>query len=165
MGLPQRVVSNIKTETSFLLEQRLSENEKMLRLKNHELSTLQTKVDSLELKWINNEVGADTYHKWHDEFSQKLLQLKQETSKLKHGEDEIRFLLQGELSKLSDLEYVYSSATIPQGQELLRRVFDSRLYYQKGIYRTPYMMSIFHRSTLILSEKKLLEMDNEETGP
>ena len=122
-------------------------------------------MDSLELKWIKNEIGADTYHKWHDEFSQKLLLLKQETFQLRQGENEIKFLLDQELHKLSNLEYIYSSATISQGQELLRRVFDNRLYYQRSLYRTPYMMSIFHHSILILSEKELSEMDkNEETG-
>ena len=58
-----------------------------------------------------------------------------------------------------------SAATLPQKQELLRKGFDNGLYYQNGLYRTPYMMPIFHHSILTLKEKRLLEMDeNKKTG-
>jgi hypothetical protein len=44
-------------------------------------------------------------------------------------------------------------------------VFDSRLYYQNDLYRTTYLMEIFHHNLLILKDKKLLELDgNKKTG-
>lgn len=84
---------------------------------------------------------------------------------LNRTDEERYFLLKNEIQKLSDLSAVYLSATVPQKQELLRKGFDNGLYYQNGLYRTLYMMELFHHSRLILSQKKLLEVDqNEKTG-
>lgn len=84
-------------------------------------------------------------------------------SSVRYGATSLK--LRNELDKLSDLQSVYLSATLPQKQELLRKGFDNGLYYQNGLYRTPYMMPIFHHSILTLKEKRLLEMDeNKKTG-
>jgi hypothetical protein len=130
------------------------------------LEAAEQELDSLELKWINNEVGADTYSRWQDDFAQEVSRLRQELSVLERDGKEARFLLQEDLSKLSDLRYIYRSATsIADRQELLRKMFDHRLYYRQGVYRTPFMMSIFRHSVLTLSDKKLLEVDGiKEAG-
>jgi hypothetical protein len=38
-------------------------------------------------------------------------------------------------------------------------VFDNSLYYQEGIYRTPYLMQVFTHNEVILKEKRLLLID------
>ncbi len=162
MSLPNRVVSRIKDEAGEYLDKTLCENKLIVFEKRHQLKTSEQKLDSLELKWINNEVGADTYNRWHDGFVQEVSKLREELSLLEREGKEVQFMLRDDLSKLSDLRFVYKSAsTISEQQELLRKMFDHRLYYQKGVYRTPYMMSIFRHSILTLSDKKLLEVDKK----
>jgi site-specific DNA recombinase len=166
MSLPARVLGRIKDEAGEFMERSLSVNSQVAFGKRRDLKAAEEKLDSLDLKWINNEVGADTYSRWHDEFAQEVSQLRQELSCLERDGKEVRFLLQEDLAKLSDLRYVYTSASgIAEQQELLRKMFDHRLYYRQGVYRTPFMMSIFRHSALTLSDKKLLEVDgNNEAG-
>lgn len=57
------------------------------------------------------------------------------------------------------------SATIPQKQELLREGFDNGLYYKNRLYRSPYMMEVFHHNMLIIIKKELLKLDeNKKSG-
>ena len=44
-------------------------------------------------------------------------------------------------------------------------MFDSRLYYQEGVYRTTSLMDVFHYTLLKMKEMKLLELViNKKTG-
>ena len=165
MSLPQRTIKNIQEESESILDKRLSENRQLCIHKKTELDQIERQLHSVESKWINNELKADTYDRWHSELSNKTQTLKGTIASLTREDNEISLLLKNELGKLSDLRSIYLSATAPQKQELLRQGFDNGLYYQNGLYRTPYMMSIFHHSILILKEKKLLEVDeNKKTG-
>lgn len=120
-------------------------------------------MHSVEAKWIKNEINIETYNRWYSDLNRKTLQLQGYIAELSREDDEIHMLLKNELNKLSDLRFIYTSATLPQKQELLRKGFDN-LYYKNGLYRTPYMMKIFHHSILILKEKRLLEMDENKKG-
>ena len=163
MSLPGQIIKRVGDAAGEYMEKTLAENKKLLFGKRRDLKDAEQKLESLELKWINNAVSADTYNRWHDDFSQGVSKFKEEVSLLEGEGKEVCFLLRDELSKLSDLHYVYKSAsTISEQQELLRKMFDHRLYYNKGVYRTPYMMSIFRHSILTLSNKKLLEVDNKD---
>jgi len=47
-------------------------------------------------------------------------------------------------------------ANIIQKREFVKLVFDSNLYYQDGIYRTPTMIDSLYHNRLIMKEKGLL---------
>ncbi len=165
MSLPSRMIKKISSESEGILEKKLSENGKLLMSKRTEISEKERQLHSIEAKWINNEIKADTYQRWHTDLSRSLAILRDEIKDMNRADEQRYMLLKNELQKLSDLATVYSSATIPQKHELLRKGFDNGLYYKNGLYRTPYMMEVFHHSTLILSQKKLLEIDeNKKTG-
>src|SRR5690606_3901591 len=59
---------------------------------------------------------------------------------------------------LNSLPTLFNSADIHKKQAFIRLVFDSRLFYTDGIYRTPYILPIFADKALILKEKRLLEI-------
>ena len=75
---------------------------------------------------------------------------------LESGHRKVFSLLKNNPGKLSNLHGLYSMATIVQKQEMLRMVFDNSLYYQEGVYRTPFVMPIFEHNTLILKQNRLL---------
>lgn len=128
------------------------------------LEETERQLHSVEAKWIKNEINIDTYNRWYSDLNRKTLQRQGYIAELSREDDEIHMLLKNELNKLSDLRFIYTSATLPQKQELLRKGFDNSLYYKNGLYRTPYMMKTFHHSILILKEKRLLEMDENKKG-
>lgn len=153
MSLPSNLVKKISAESQGIIEKKLAENGKVMMSKRTEISEKERQLHSIEAKWINNEIKADTYQRWHGDLTQSLAILRDEVKQLSRQEEEKYMLLKHEIQKLSDLSAVYLSATVPQKQELLRKGFDNGLYYQNGLYRTPYMMEIFHHSILILSQK------------
>ncbi|HEY1869851.1 MAG TPA: hypothetical protein VGG71_02275, partial [Chitinophagaceae bacterium] len=82
-----------------------------------------------------------------------------EINELSKDHDQTHSLLKRNIDKLSDLRCVFYNATILQKQELLNQVFDSSLYYQNKIYRTPSIMPLFNHNTQVLKEKQLLIVD------
>ena len=51
--------------------------------------------------------------------------------------------LRKESESTNDMKFVYSKANTLQKREFVNIVFNSNLYYEKGIYRTPTMMDLF----------------------
>ena len=58
---------------------------------------------------------------------------------------------------LADIKQVYLQSDIIQKRESVKLVFDSNLYYQEGIYRTPTMMDILSVNYQKMKEKGLLD--------
>lgn len=46
-----------------MLELRLSESKKILQQNNLEIKQMESKLQSVESKWINNEMAHDTYNR------------------------------------------------------------------------------------------------------
>jgi len=58
--------------------------------------------------------------------------------------------------------FVYSKANTLQKREFVNIVFDSNLYYENGIYRTPTMMDLLSSNHLKIKEEKLLIYTKKE---
>jgi site-specific DNA recombinase len=159
MSLPAHLVTAIKDKSEQILQERNQDNKKLLDTKQREYEQSQKQLRSLEEKWINEQINFETYNRWHSDLSQKINLLKTEIGKLNQDKDQLYMLLQNNLVKLTDMQHVYTSTGILQQQELLRQVFDNRLYYQEKVYRTPYIMPVFSHNSHILKEKQLLIVD------
>lgn len=75
--------------------------------------------------------------------------------------DQSYFILNNNIEKCTDLNYVYQLAALPEKQQLLNKVFDRKLYYFQGVYRTPWIMPLFAHNSLILKEKNLLDIQKK----
>lgn len=62
---------------------------------------------------------------------------------------------------LGDMKNIYLRADIIQKREFVKLVFDSNLYYQDGIYRTPTMIDVLSCNCLLMKEKELLLYDKK----
>ena len=54
------------------------------------------------------------------------------------------------------MKFVYSHANTLQKREFVNIGFDSNLYYENSVYRTPTMLDIFPNNHLKMKEKNLL---------
>ena len=52
-------------------------------------------------------------------------------------------ILEKKLNQLTDMKFVYSKASTLQKRGFVKIVFDSNIYYENGIYRTPTMIDLF----------------------
>lgn len=161
MSLPQYLVTALQEQGEALLDVRMKAQQKDLQKKRNELEDTETKLHSVEEKWISNQMQWDTYQRWFNDLSQKRTGLQATIDNLSSNVDEVYGLLRENLHYCTDLPYVYTSATTLQKQELIRLVFDSRLYYQSGMYRTPYILPVFSHNNNILNDKQLLVVDKK----
>ena len=71
-------------------------------------------------------------------------------------------ILEKNLNQLTDMKFVYSKANTLQKREFVNIVFDSNLYYENGVYRTPTMIDLFSINHLKMKEENLLIYTKKE---
>ncbi len=157
MSLPEKLISSIKQKSEVEMEITLKEHKTLLKQHQIEYEQAGEKLMSIEEKWITNRIQHDTYERWHNELTTKKESLKEQIEKLRHNGDRTFSLLRDQLFYLSDLNYVYTEATTIEKQELIKMVFDDYLYYENGIYRTPYIMELFIHNVLKMREMGYLD--------
>jgi site-specific DNA recombinase len=110
----------------------------------------------LEEKWIKSEINRETYDRWHKTYSTSIFDLNLEVGRLGTNQDRAFDILSKNVAMLSDMKYIYQKADILAKREFIKLVFDSNLYYEKGIYRTPTMVPIFFIKAQEMSVKGYL---------
>lgn len=161
LSIPGYIITAIKENSQKEMDHRLHENKKQLQQSKNKLTECEKDLHSLEEKWIKNQISFETYNRWYADSVNQRTYLKSQIEALSRNEDQLYTLLQENLYSLTDMRFIYNSSSTENKQELLRKVFDNRLYYKSNIYRTPYLMEIFHHNILILKQKQLLELDEK----
>lgn len=123
--------------------------------KTAELTKINEQIDSLELKYIANEIDLLSYRKWHPKLIAQRAEINRVIESLKSPSVE---KIDEVLKSATDLCAVYEMANVFKKQALLKAIFGENLSYENGIYRTPKIMSIFIPKLLVLKEKQLLEI-------
>jgi site-specific DNA recombinase len=159
MNLTDRLVRRIEEQSSTLLKESITQQQRELMQKRTQYSKLQEKIENLEEKWINNQMQFETYNRWFDSFNKERIALNASIERLQGDTRRADVLLKTNISSLQSLDVLYEKAGITQKQEMVRRVFDSSLYYQNRTYRTAYVMPVFAHNLLILKQNQLLEVD------
>lgn len=162
MNLSDRLLRALDASSNFMMKDRLQERQRLLMQKRTQYSKLQEKIESLETKWINNQIQFETYDRWFSSFNQESINLSDEIERLQRDGSRASDLLKTNLHQLSKLDVIYERTGITEKQEIVRRVFDSSLYYQNRTYRTAYVMPVFAHNLLILKQQQLLEVDEEK---
>lgn len=122
--------------------------------KTAELTKINEQIDSLELKYIANEIDLLSYRKWHPKLIAQRAEINRVIESLKSPSVE---KIDEVLKSATDLCAVYEMANVFKKQALLKAIFGENLSYENGIYRTPKIMSIFIPKLLVLKQKQLLE--------
>lgn len=161
MSLSDRMVTAIKEKSEQAFQERSRDNKKILVRKKLELEQVSTQLQSIEAKWINNQIAYETYQKWFADLTQQRMLIKAQTDDLKRDDNELYMLMKHNIDRFTDLQFLYNNFETVDKQEFLRLVFDRKLYYQGGIYRTTYIIPQFTHNALILKEKQLLVLDEK----
>ncbi|HTG65643.1 MAG TPA: recombinase family protein [Flavobacterium sp.] len=156
MSLSEEMVADIKNGCTMAMEKELKDKKERLKSKKAELVDVEEKLYTLEEKWINNEISRETYNRWYSNYSYSVLNLKGAIERLSINTNEVFELLKKNMDLLTDIPYVYSKSTTLQKREFVSMVFDTNLYYQEGVYRTPTIIDIFSSNVLKMKEKRCL---------
>ncbi|MFC5683183.1 recombinase family protein [Flavobacterium sp. MAHUQ-51] len=161
MSLPKNRLLEIKQSTNKAIEENLKVSKNKIIEKKLILEETQQKMFSVEEKWIKNEISKDTYDRWYSSYSNTIFSCKSAIERLGKFESNAYTILQKNLDMLGDMKNIYLRADIIQKREFVKLVFDSNLYYQDGIYRTPTMIDSLSHNHLIMNEKWLLVCDKK----
>lgn len=162
MSLPMSRVNKIRAESRESIDRELEFNRKNVGEKKKQLQENEEKLYSLEEKWIKNEINKDTYARWHSIYNTEIINLRGAIERLSANRSLAFEILETKLDLLTDLRQVYESSETIQKREFVSLVFDSNLYYQNRIYRTPTMLNILSHNHLKMKEKGLLIYEKKE---
>ena len=153
LSIPEKTISAIKKTSKKYTEEKLRDNKQLLGAKTSEYNDVDRKLKSVEEKWINNQIAHETYSRWYTELNKQKQALKVQVDMLAAKEQDIFQRYENEFQRLKSLKEIYHSASTIKKQELIKVVFDSRLYYKNSTYRTPYLLNLF--STNLLNNSDL----------
>jgi len=156
MSISKKTVDEIREGCERTLSDELKGNKEKADVKKEELIETEKKLFLLEEKWINSEINRDTYDRWYASYKHTIEETKESIKRLSGNSSDAFKILQNHLDVITDVSNLYSSGTTLDKREFVKLVFDSNLYYEKGIYRTPTMHDIFASNYLIMKEKSLL---------
>ncbi len=100
--------------------------------------------------------------RWHSIYNNEISNLKGAVERLGNDQSRAFSILEDRLELLTDMKHVYSRADTLQKREFVNMVFDSNLYYENGIYRTPTMFGLLSHNHLKRKEKGLLIYEKKE---
>lgn len=156
MSISDKMLKDIKNGCTLSVEKEIKSNSEKLILKKEELVDTEAKLYTLEEKWINNEISRETYDRWYATYNYSSLNLKGAIQRLTSNVGDVYKILQKNMDFLTDIPYVYSRSSTLQKREFISMVFDTNLYYEMGVYRTPTMPSIFSHNHLLMRDEGYL---------
>ena len=162
MSLPAPKIKRIRTESRNSVDKEMENNRKKAIEKKRQLQEVEEKLFSVEEKWISNNINKDTYDRWYSIYNNEISNLKGAVERLKNDQSRTFRILEDRLELLTDMNHVYSRADTLQKREFVNMVFDSNLYYENGIYRTPTMLGLLSHNHLKMKEKGLLIYEKKE---
>jgi len=163
ISIPTDLIQEIRDLATSILDQNLKTEKEGNASRNKELAVAESKLRSVEEKWINNSINQETYSRWHSDLTQKIQSLKLNKFDYGKDKDKLKKVLNSELNKLSDLSKLYESSNVIDKRTLLSRVFNLGLIIDNGSYRTLQINPLFNRNILKMNELNLMKVTKKGT--
>ena len=140
------------------MKQQMSDRSaRLVELKKKHLELVQN-LELLEEKYITDKVQIDTYQRFYSKYSHEIASVQAQINQLSDNQKQKWEQFRTGLIRLQNVQWLWQNATLIQKHEFIRMVFNSSLQYDGMIYRTPYLLELFHHNLLELNEKSLLEV-------
>lgn len=161
MSLPKKTIKKIRDDVEKEVENEFKKNKKILVEKNSELAGEKELLFAVEEKWIKSEIDQDTYSRWHNKYKNNIEHIEIAIARLKSDRSEAYRILERQLETFKDIKAIFHEFDTLEKREFIDLVFDSNLYYENGIYRTPTMMSILSINYLKMRELGVMIVDKK----
>lgn len=169
MSIPEKRIMEIRESCYNTLKEEMKTKKGLAKEKQKELDEIKRRLSAVEEKWINNEINKDTYDRWYSTYSEHIVTLSLAVERLSISNDKVYEILDRNLDMLSDIGGLYEKADTLRKRDFVKMVFDSNLYYENGIYRTPTMLELLSRNASKMEGKGYLiynkKRDNLSTIP
>ena len=161
MSLPKKSVKKIRDRANQEIEKEVENNRKGLANKKAELAGEQEMLYAVEEKWIRNEIDQETYRRWYLKYKTNIDDLEIAIARLGTNHGEAYKILNNRLDAFTDIKSVYHEFDTLEKREFIELVFDSNLYYENGMYRTPTMMNLLSINYLKMRELGVMDVDKK----
>lgn len=145
-------VNLIISEAKRLLKETPIQKQNNLSSKANLLREVNSKIESLEEKFLNHEIESSTYQTWFKKYSLEKAKLTGEVKDRGLGQAKEKSAklsrLLNFIPNLKNLYAIYEPADLFQKHSLVRGVFKDNLSYADGMFRTPYLNPIFNHNIL-----------------
>ena len=142
-----------------VLKEDVKVNEDAVVQKRRDLRALEVKIDGLEEKYITGGIDDGTYRKWKTRYESERFLLNDEIDQLNMPIADVWARHSEHIYHLTNVKEIYNQADIYSKKSFISMVFDNKLYYKDGSYRTPYIDPLFALQTAPLKEKGLLMIE------
>jgi site-specific DNA recombinase len=156
LSLPELHIQYLTTAIEKQLNLQLKEQQALVQEKKRELASLQTKLENVEEKFINDGLDKAAYKKWNDRYQHEMAVCKKYIVDYSQPLEQVRKLYEKNLPKLENLLYLWNAADLHQKQALIRIGFNSSLRYEGGIYRTAFLLPVFQPKAKLVADLGLL---------
>jgi len=156
LSLSPNHIEYLKNKIAELINSGLKDSNKAIDSKTRELNALEAKLNSLEGKYIENTINYETYQKWLRQYQNERFLLTKQIDDLKVPLASAWAKYSENILLLGNIGGIYHKSSLNWKKSLIKIVFDNKLTYSHGIYRTAFLHSIFEHKALIFKEKGLL---------
>lgn len=144
-------------------ERKLKESLKLDSLEKQKmekgLASMEKKIEKLEERLMNDEIGGDTYKRWYRKYAEDKAAIETALNRLGQREKEKWQKAKKALPQLASLHQIYQRANLKQKHQLLKGVFKGGLAFYDGKLRTPSVNPVFSHNLLKIKEKGLLDIE------
>jgi DNA invertase Pin-like site-specific DNA recombinase len=149
-------VNIIRKNAIKAIEKELAGNKALIKEQTLQLEKLKERLLAVEEKWINDQITKDAYERWSGNYNTEISSLKSSIFRLNIDHSPVFLILDKHMQTLTDLKYVYDQADSMKKRVLISLGFDSNLYYENGVYKTPTILEAFIGDQMKLSGNSLL---------
>ncbi|WP_161596786.1 recombinase family protein [Chitinophaga vietnamensis] len=138
------------------MDEALKNRKNLLAAKKKEIQELDTKIEAVEDRLMNNEIELTTYKRWYNKLATAKSELINEIEKLSSNVNEKIERLERAIPYLCNLKALYENLGLPGKQKLLNGVFKVALVFDGERFRTPFLHPALMYNYMKVNEKGLL---------
>ena len=150
----------IKAETSAKIRAFLREKGRNMEAVRRQLIQLRDSISATEERYLlQPDISQVTYKKVMTALKVEETGLQARLAELNSNEQVFWEKHDLIMKSVADVPATFNGFSITHKHRFIRSVFDNSLSYAGGVYRTPFLHSLFRHNELILKEKRLLYVE------
>ena len=160
LSLDEKYINCLIKESELELNREIESKSEKLKKAKSEYEKIKEKLDSLEVKFIENKLSAETYDKWFPVYSRELNTKAGEIVELEKDNREQLDQLKRVLPYLTDMVSIYEPADVDDKQAFLKGIFWGGFTKEKIGGRTKVLNPMFRQNSHRINH--LLKVDSIE---
>jgi len=159
MNFTKDQVGFIKQRAQSTLGEQATEREKQNEARKKALNLVESKIDKLEQRYMDDEIEPETYKKYFKKYKSEQAQLQSQIRDVFSTNTDLLRVQLNRINQLTRISVIFKRAELSQQHAFLKEVFKQGLTFIEGVFRTPWLHPAFEHNLLTLKAKRLLFLE------